>query len=219
MEWKFRETAHHSVTQYRTSGSDPDTDAAGRRLERLNILNAEIESRLAEMDSPRKRPAAKGVGFEHAYSLLGASLGTIPPGAFFLRIILDKSSSDLSALSLLGVLVVFTASLTGFFSGRIVGRIVRELHAYRWPLMLAALPFVGITWGLIAGGAGGAIIFLIGAIPGAVMGAAVGSVALTIFAAIHRILKRGDEIERGLFVPAAIGISAVIAAAFLGATA
>ena len=82
--------------------------------------------------------------------------------------------------------------------------------------MVLALPFVGILWGVIAGGAGGAIIFIVGAFFGALLGASVGGFALPFFVIFHRLFKSGDKIDRKHFLPLAFGVSFIISAFFLG---
>jgi hypothetical protein len=69
---------------------------------------------------------------------------------------------------------------------------------------------------MMAGGAGGIIIFGVGAFFGAMVGSLVGSVALPFFSIFHRLLKRGDKIESKHFLPLAFGIAFIISAFFLG---
>ena len=61
--------------------------------------------------------------------------------------------------------------------------------------MILALPFLGLLWGIVSGGAGGIIVFIIGAFFGALLGGIVGSVALPAFTILHRSLKKGEMIE------------------------
>ncbi len=82
--------------------------------------------------------------------------------------------------------------------------------------MMLALPLVGVFWGILIGGAGGVIVLVVGAFLGAVIGAAVGGVVLPTFVLFHRLLKRGDLIDRKHFLPLAFGITFVISAFFLG---
>ncbi len=81
-----------------------------------------------------------------------------------------------------------------------------EIENYSWWAMLFLLPFVGVFWGILAGGAGGIIILIIGAFFGAILGAMVGSAALPAFTVFHRLLKKGDMIDRKHFLPLAFGI-------------
>ncbi|MCB1025086.1 MAG: hypothetical protein KDB79_11885, partial [Acidobacteria bacterium] len=119
-------------------------------------------------------------------------------------------------LVLLMLVVNLAAAAVGFFSGKVVGRIVFSLEKYPWPSMMFLMPFIGILWGMAAGGIAGLFIFVFGAIFGAVIGGAVGGVALPLFAAFHRMLKSGEMIERKVYLPVAFGITFVICAFILG---
>ncbi|QQS41789.1 MAG: hypothetical protein IPM63_02245 [Acidobacteriota bacterium] len=129
---------------------------------------------------------------------------------------MDIPADDASSLVLITLLVTSAAAAVGYFTGKIVGKIVRELDEFSLPARLAMLPFVGITWGILAGGAGGAVIFLFGAIPGAVIGAAAGFAALPAFALLHSALRKGEFIQRKHLYPSAIGVAATLAAMILG---
>ncbi len=108
-------------------------------------------------------------------------------------------------------------AIAGFFSGKIVGRSHRELEKFSWPMMGIALPFVGATWGIFAGGTSGAFAMLFGAIPGAVIGALVGAFALVVFGMGFRtIAEIQGDIRTGQYLPMAFGLSLVIAALVLG---
>ncbi len=93
---------------------------------------------------------------------------------------------------------------------------VRTVAEKPWLNMISILPLIGILWGLMSGGAGGAMFFLFGSVFGAFFGALVGSVALPIFAIFHHILKKGEIIERNQFLPIGFGITFVICAFILG---
>jgi hypothetical protein len=149
-----------------------------------------------------------------AYAYFGLMLGTFPPAAMFFREI--SLGRDGVGLFLLLIFVNFVCALTGYFSGKLIGRIVSEMETCSWSLMLLSLPFIGIFWGIMTGGAGGVFIFLIGAIFGAIFAAMVGSVALPAFTIFHRLLKKGEMIERNQFLPLAFGITFIITAFILG---
>lgn len=156
------------------------------------------------------------VGYDRAFALLGASLGLLPPAAIFIKAALNASSNEIGVFFLLTWLVTAGASATGYFTGKLVGRIVKELTEFSWPIFLLSLPFVGITWGILSGGVGGAFILLIGAIPGAVIGAAVGMAALPAFSLLHAALKDGEFIDKRKLYPAIFAVSGLIAALILG---
>ena len=155
---------------------------------------------------------------EKSYAYFGILLGTFPPAAFFIRLLSDTRSWRGEDAWVLGVvaIVILISSVVGFFSGKLIGKIVREAEKLSWTKMVLILPLIGILWGMISGGAGGIIIFVIGAVFGAFLGAVVGSFALTLFTVFHRLLKRGDQIEKKHFLPLAFGISLIISAFMLG---
>ena len=82
--------------------------------------------------------------------------------------------------------------------------------------MLLTLPFIGMLWGIMAGGAGGVFIFIVGAFAGAFFAAIIGSLAIPAFTIFHRLLKQGEMIEQNDFLPLAFGISLTISALILG---
>lgn len=160
------------------------------------------------------------LGTEKALAYFGAMLGLFPPFALFSRIVFENfkntpSSDDFWLVPLL-LFVNFVCMVVGYFSGKLVGKIVVELEKSSWTSMLLAMPFIGVLWGVITGAAGGIFIFVIGAFVGALVAAAVGAVALPSFAILHRWLKRGDSIEEKHFFPIALGISCIITALILG---
>ena len=155
---------------------------------------------------------------EATYAFFGLLLGTFPPLAMFIRFFGEKGifrGEDFWIVGVFAVINLITATV-GYFSGKVVGRIAFELEKSSWSYMLFALPFIGILWGILAGGAGGVIIFVIGAFFGAALGATVGSVALPAFTVFHRLLRRGDELDRKHFLPIAFGITFIISAFILG---
>lgn len=156
---------------------------------------------------------------QQTFAYFGFLLGAFPPAALFTRFVLEKKgllgSEDVWILGVFAIANVISA-IAGYFSGKMIGKITSEMETISWTKMLLTLPFFGILWGILAGGAGGVIFFVIGAIFGAIIGALVGSVALPLFTIFHRLLKRGDKIERKHFLPLAFGTSLVISAFILG---
>lgn len=160
------------------------------------------------------------LGTEKAIAYFGAMLGLFPPFALFSRFLFENfktptASDDFWIIPLL-LFVNFVCMVVGYFSGKMVGKIVVELEKHSWSSMLLTMPFIGVLWGIITGAAGGIFIFVIGAFAGAAVAAAVGAVALPAFAIFHRWLKRGDSIEEKHFFPIALGISCIITALILG---
>jgi len=157
---------------------------------------------------------------EKALAYFGAMLGLFPPFALFSRFVFENfkhsSSSDDFWLVPLLLFVNFVCMVVGYFSGKLVGRIVAELEKSSWTAMLLLMPFVGVLWGVLTGAAGGVFIFVIGAFFGAALASLVGAAALPAFAVFHRWLKKGDSIEEKHFFPIALGISCIITALILG---
>ncbi len=158
------------------------------------------------------------VSAENAFAYFGLLLGIFPPAAIFIRLFIDARIFNTDEFWILGFVFVvnLVSAAVGFFSGKLVGKIVAELEKTSWHRMILALPFVGVLWGVLTGGAGGAIVFIVGAFFGALLGAAVGGFALPVFVIFHRLLKSGDKIDRKHFLPFAFGVSFVISAFFLG---
>jgi hypothetical protein len=155
---------------------------------------------------------------QQAFAWLGLLLGALPPAALFTRLVLDVRAFRREDVWVIGMMIAINmiSAVVGFFSGKLIGGIVREAEKLSWTKMILLLPFVGIVWGILAGGAGGVVVFIIGAFFGAFLGALVGAFALPLFAIFHRSLKRGDKIERKHFLPLAFGTSLIISAFILG---
>ena len=193
-------------------------------LERLNSMlaaHAEKERRDATFDEQSDEPNApskKLIADRQAFAYFGLLLGIFPPAAIFTQLLVKDGSVYNDDLWLIGVFAVVNliSAIVGYFSGRRIGELVGKLENASWTKMLVLLPFIGTLWGIIAGGAGGVIVFAVGAIVGAMFGAAVGAVALPLFAIFHRLLKHEDAIEQRYFLPLALGITFTICAFILG---
>ena len=218
----------HTQTAYREQNINAfvnrDSEFADIQ-ERLDILleaNEQIARQKAMFKNEREWLEAEAmrrpVNTEKAYSYLGLMLGTLPPASLFIRVAIGSRvlQSDGAWFVIVLLFVNAASAAAGFFSGKFIGRAARQIETYRWWAMLAVAPLLGILWGMIAGGAGGLIIFLIGAFFGALIGGIVGAVALPIFAVFHRVLKRGDVIEYSHFLPLALGITLTICSFILG---
>lgn len=218
----------HTQTAYREqdlSAFDKERfefDDIQDRLGALLEANAEVARQKAMFKTEREWLEAeimqRPVNTEKAFSYLGLMLGTLPPASFFIRIAIDSRALQSEDAWFVIVLLFVNAATAaaGYFSGKFIGRAARRIESYRWPAMLAVAPLLGILWGMIAGGAGGLIIFLIGAFFGAFIGAMVGAIALPIFAVFHRALRRGDVMEYKHFLPLAFGITLTICSFILG---
>lgn len=154
-----------------------------------------------------------------AFSLFGLMLGALPPAAIFIKFLSESADFRPENLWVVGVILIINlvTATVGYFSGKLIGKMIKEAETYPWWLMILLLPFIGMFWGVMAGGAGGAIVFLVGALFGAMFGAMVGGAALPVFTVFHRLLKKGDSIELKHFLPLSVGITLVICAFILGA--
>lgn len=206
------------------SFTDGDGDAAltEKRLNKLLALNAETNRKQTLFQSEREENEAlmlsNPLSIEKTFSYFGLLLGTFPPAAIFTRVFIDTKTFQSEEFWILGVVILVNliSAVAGFFSGRFIGKIVADLERVSWTQMILTLPFIGILWGILAGGAGGVIVLFFGALLGASLGAAVGTVGLTLFTVFHRLLKRGDNIEGKHFLPLAFGIAFIISAFILG---
>jgi hypothetical protein len=185
-------------------------------------LNREIADERSLYRSERERLEAgmmlKPLNSEKAFAHYGLMLGTLPPAAIFFRYLVEVGQRN-------GVepwvIMLMTASLllsavVGRFSGQVIGSAVRSLEKRSWSSMMLVMPFLGFFWGIIAGGAGGFAIFIIGAFFGAILGGVVGALALPAFVILHRALKRGDMIDQRHFLPLAFGVTLTICSFILG---
>ncbi|MDQ2746656.1 MAG: hypothetical protein M3T96_05290 [Acidobacteriota bacterium] len=205
-----------------SSNSGENDGITLRKLDTLLALNAETALAKTEFYSEQERVAASLIANpldnRQAFACFGLLLGVFPPAAIFARLFLGEGnfrSDDFWIIGVVAIVNMITA-VVGYFSGKFVGKVVSGLEKKSWTKMLLALPLIGILWGMTAGGAGGAIIFLVGAIFGAAIGAAVGGLALPVFAVFHRLLKKGEVIDRRHFLPLAFGITLIICAFILG---
>jgi hypothetical protein len=217
-------TRQADFCSYNQPFNDSDSQLVQQRLNTLLAANAEIEREKVMFRTDRERLEAElmksPLATEKALAYFGAMLGLFPPFALFSRFVFENfkrpsASDDFWIIPLL-LFVNFVCMIVGYFSGKLVGKIVVELEKSSWTAMILAMPFIGILWGIITGAAGGIFIFVIGAFFGAFFAAAVGSVALPAFAVFHRWLKKGDSIEEKHFFPIALGISCIITALILG---
>ena len=222
MEYRNTQTITYQPNFDSTSNYDRDGELTRQRLDALLAVNAATaREKFLYRSEQEKTEAAlmrNPLSTKQAYAWFGLLLGTFPPAAIFTRFLIDSrglSDGDLWILGVIAIVNVISA-VVGYFSGKLIGKIVGELEKTSWLPMIFALPFVGILWGILAGGAGGVIIFIIGAFFGALLGSAVGSIALPAFTIFHRLLKKGDMIDRKHFLPLAFGITFIICGFILG---
>lgn len=222
MDTRSTTTVLHNPFAEQFTGSFNNSDSVNRRLEILLGANADIRREKTMYRSDRERQEAAmmraPIASEKVFAYFGLLLGIFPP-----LVILAKMAANMGPskhgngwVAMIFFIVNILSAITGYHSGKVVGNVVRNFESRSWTFMLHMAPLAGIAWGIIAGGAGGVIVFGIGAFFGAVLGAAVGAVALPVFVIFHRLLKRGDLIDRRHFLPLAFGITFTICSFILG---
>lgn len=222
METRTTQTVARQTIPVSIANRGSDAELTQKKLDWLLAANAETAREKSLFGTEREKIEAalmkNPLSIEQAFAYFGLLLGTFPPMAMFIRFFAEKGmfrGEDFWVVGILAIINLMTATV-GYFSGRLIGKIVRDLENSSWSQMLLTLPFVGILWGIMAGGAGGIIIFVVGALFGAALGAAVGMVALPAFAVFHRSLKKGDQFDRKHFLPVGFGIVFIISAFILG---
>ena len=222
MEYGNTQVANRQINPASIADLDGTNEFVRQRLDLLLQANAEIAREKSTFFSEREKLEAlmmkNPLSIDKTFAYLGLLLGTFPPAALFTRLFIDARIFRGEDVWILGIvaIVILISALTGYFSGKFIGNVVFELEKLSWSKMLTTLPFVGILWGIMAGGAGGIIIFGVGAFFGALIGSLVGAAALPFFSIFHRLLKRGDKMENKHFLPLAFGIAFIISAFFLG---
>lgn len=188
----------------------------------LLAVNAETARQQNMYRSDREKLAAELIknplSTEKAFAHFGLLLGAFPPAAIFTKFFLDAGTVGNDQYWIVGILLVVNliSAVVGYFSGKLIGKTVREIEKFPWTAMLLISPLIGMLWGIVAGGAGGVVIFFVGAIFGALLGGAVGAAALPVFAIFHRLLKKGEVIDQRHFLPVAFGVTLTICAFILG---
>lgn len=215
-------TTQDETNSFGYADFDGNRQTVEERLETLAALN-EVYDRQAEIfSSDAEQAEAESMktpySLTKAFSIFGLLLGTLPPAAIITKIFSESGGSIFDEPLMIGLFVVanVVSASVGYFTGGLIGKLTFEMEKLPWHLMLISLPFLGMLWGIISGGAGGLFLFVFGAVFGAVIGGLVGSAALTMFGILHRLLKRGDQIERKHFMPIAFGIALLISAFILG---
>ncbi|HSK72884.1 MAG TPA: hypothetical protein VK892_14375 [Pyrinomonadaceae bacterium] len=222
MQERNTQTAARQTNSRPFSGFDRDGELVHERLDFLLDINTETARQKAMYRSEREKMEAEmmanPLNFEKAFAYFGLLLGIFPPLAFFIGFFTDAGGFRFNEIWVFGLLAIVNllTAIVGFFSGKIVGKWMRELDKYPLGAVLLLAPFIGILWSAVSGGAGGLVIFVFGAILGAFFGATVGGAALPLFIVLHRWLKKGEMIDRRHFLPIAFGITFIICAFILG---
>ncbi len=222
MDARNTQTANRQSNLDEIASYQQDSEIVRQRLDCLLAVNAETARQKAMFQSDKEKLEAdlmkSPLNTEKTYAYFGLLLGTFPPAAFFTKFAIDSRIALGEEAWIFGILFIVNliSAVVGYFSGKLIAKSVREVEKYSWWAMFLVLPFVGMFWGMMAGGAGGAIIFIFGAFFGAILGALVGGIALPTFTVFHRLLKRGDVIELQHFLPLAFGITFAICSFIIG---
>jgi hypothetical protein len=152
-----------------------------------------------------------------AYWYLGLSLGAFPPVAFFIQMGGYGFKYQFKpAIFLFFLFMNAVCAVVGWKMGRLFGDTAQKFERASWTKMIFGVTLLAIGWASVTGFAGGAIVFIIGGIFGALFAAPVALTGFLMFAALHRMLERGSLIERKHALPMAAGISLIIGAFILG---
>jgi hypothetical protein len=154
-----------------------------------------------------------------AYALFGLLLGTCPPAAIFIKACgygIAMGQRDSSGAIALCLVMNVICAFVGGWAGSALARKIGELERDSWIKMLIFSPLMGLAWAIPTGAAGGAIVFLIGSIFGAIVAMPVGLLAFVMFMPLHRLLARGGMIDARHFWPLACGVVMFISALILG---
>lgn len=156
------------------------------------------------------------VAAKDAYAYFGLLLGLLPPAAIFGKAVKYGLNENAAAVFAFCLLMNLTCAFVGKYIAGVFASTFTNLERKSWTKMLVLSSLLGFCWAIITGAAGGAIFFGVGAIFGMICAVPVGVAAFPAFAALHRILERGEEIEWKHFLPLAFGISTAVSAFILG---
>jgi hypothetical protein len=219
MEHRQTQTADRQQNLNQFAGFDRrDGELVKQRLNTLLAINAETARQKAMYHSDREEMEAgmmkNPLSLEKTFSYFGMMLGIFPPAAMFIRFAVENRLDGW----VFGVMFIINlvSAVVGFFSGKVVARMVRLVENSSWSAMILLLPLIGLIWGIVTGAAGGVIVFFFGAFFGAVLGGIVGAAALPFFTIFHRLLKKGESIELKHFLPVAFGVTFIICGYILG---
>ncbi|HEY0406123.1 MAG TPA: hypothetical protein VGC89_10370 [Pyrinomonadaceae bacterium] len=201
--------------------SPNDESIACDRLNRLLIANREEAARRrlfrdAE-DEEQRQLMRRPVSTERAYALFGLLLGALPPAIFFrfLHVLLPRNQRDYNDLFFFCLVMNVVCMLVGGIAGAKLGRRIDEIERQSWSRMLLLAGLNGLLWAIATGAAGGAIVFIAGALFGATLMLPIGALAFVIFTALHRQVAHGGMIDARHLWPLACGVAAFIAALIL----
>lgn len=191
-------------------------------LDQLLAANDEIARRRSQNISRRDDLEAAimshPISIERSFAYFGLLLGSLPPASIIFAIFYSSASVAREGSWLLSLMIaanILTATV-GYLSGKLASDSVLQIREFPVWSQFALLPLIGLSWGAISGGIGGALILIYGGFFGALIGGAVGMVAVPLFVLLHRLVSYADTIERKHFLPIASGITLTISALILG---
>lgn len=170
----------------------------------------------------REREDAETMGMSapvsnaEAFTWFGAFLGLFPPAAMFSRVLDGGLNSDSAQAALIFcLLMTVICCVVGRAMGRHLGGRLGNTRERAWGMTFLTALLFGLVWALVTGGAGGVIVFGIGAFFGAFCALPVALLGFPAFMLLHRLLSRGGMIEERHLWPLAFGVPTVIAAVIL----
>jgi hypothetical protein len=206
------QTTDARLAAFDANTPDPDLRA---RLTWLVAANAEADRRARR--NPREEEEAlmmrRPLTTERAFARFGLLLGTLPPAAIFVRLLLLFHFTGTVGLIFVPALLV--CALLGWRMGAHAGRGFDESERGSWTRTIVVALEDAFVWAAATGAAGGAIFFGVGAIFGFVCALPVALFAFALFAPLHRLLARDGMIDARQLSPLAWGVNAAIAALIL----
>ena len=152
---------------------------------------------------------------KQVYSYFGYLIGTLPPAAIAMKLSFNPEPMAGLFTILIATAGIITG-LVGYATGKYIPAAISSVKNFRLPNRIALLSLIGLMWGVVAGAAGGILIFVIGALVAAMVGGFVGAITLPVLVALHQGFRRGDLMETRHFLPIGFGITGTLCALILG---
>ena len=208
------------TTSFDSELTSDEAASLDRRLTTLIAANAEtdrrnklfptiaVEAEVAAMHRPLKS--------ERAFAYYGLMIGSLVPASIFAAFSLSSAGRMASMLYLMMLMTTFVSAAAGYSFGKVIARLVDNVESHPLHYRLALLALIGALWGIVAGASGGIFIFVIGAFFGAVLGGAVGMIAVPAFAWPYYAIRKAGLIDLRHFLPLALGFTLVICSFVFG---
>ncbi|MBX7055788.1 MAG: hypothetical protein K1X36_12605 [Pyrinomonadaceae bacterium] len=208
------------TTPFDSELTPEESESLDRRLATLILANADTDRRnklyptlateaeVAAMQRPLKP--------ETAFAYYGLMIGSLVPASIFTAFSLSSAGRMASMLYLMMLMTTIVSAAAGYSFGKVIAKFVENVEPKPLHLRLPLLAIIGSLWGIVAGGSGGIFIFVFGAFFGAVLGGAVGMIALPAFALPYCAIRRARLIDLRHFLPLALGFTLVICSFVFG---